>query len=284
MTSAISGATRLLGLMGHPARHTLSPGMHNASFAAEGLDYVYVAMEVAPEDLKDAVRGAVAMGFLGFNLTMPHKEAATQHLDSIDGAARVSCAVNTVVIDEEDRLLGYNTDGAGMLSACREAGVRVEGGRTVLLGAGGAAAAIAFALREEGAREILVVNRNPSRAEELLERLRISGGKTDVEALRPDALSEVLPGADVVVNATSLGMNDGDPLPFDVERLPDHAAVCDAVYRPGDRTALVAAAEGRGLRVVSGERMLLYQGVAAQRLWTGFEPNVAAMDEALTLR
>lgn len=269
--------------MGRPVEYSLSPQMHNASFSAEGLDYVYVAMDVDPEELPEAVRGAAALGFRGFNLTMPHKEKVIPLLDEIDGAASVSGAVNTVVIGDFG-LRGYNTDGSGLIEACREAGVEIAGRRISLLGAGGAASAIAFALREEGAGELRVFNRNMARAEELTNKLRKAGKETSIQVHPLDSLadSETIP--DILVNATSLGMKDGDPLPVPedyLKRLPEHTVVADAVYRPGDRTSLLHAAAGLGMRIINGQRMLLYQGVHAQKLWTGLEPNVKAMDEQL---
>lgn len=277
----ISGKTRLLGLMGHPVRHSLSPGMHNASFETEGLDYVYVAMDVRPEDLPRAVGGAVALGFRGFNLTMPHKERIIPLLDGVDEAAAVSEAVNTVVIGSSG-LRGYNTDGSGLMEACGEVGVEISGRRIAIVGAGGAAASIAFALQEEGAGGLLVFNRDTERAGRLLGRLRKAGAGIEGRAYPYEALDEMVPEADVIVNVIPLGMRPEDPLPLPVERLRKDAVVCDAVYRPEGPTRLVETARDRGLRVVAGQRMLLYQGVQAQRLWTGLEPNVEAMNQALS--
>lgn len=258
--------------------------MHNAAFSVEGLDYVYVAMDVDPEDLPEAVKGAAALGFRGFNLTMPHKEEIIPLLDEIDGAASVSGAVNTVVIDGVSGLRGYNTDGSGLIEACREAGAELAGRRIALLGAGGAASAIAFALRQEGAGELHVFNRDVARAEELANKLRKSGKEASIQIHPLESLSgfEIVP--DILINATSLGMRDGDPLPAPeayLRGLPENTVVADAVYRPGDRTRLLHAAAGRGLRTINGQRMLLYQGVHAQKLWTGLEPNVKVMDEQL---
>ena len=138
----MSGKTGLLGVIGHPITHTLSPKMHNAAFAASGVDYVYVAMDVLPEDLPAAVSGLGAIGFRGFNVTMPHKEAILPLLDEVDEAARASGAVNTVVVEERE-LRGANTDGSGFVEACGESGVGFDGAKVLVVGAGGAAAAIA---------------------------------------------------------------------------------------------------------------------------------------------
>ncbi len=277
----IDGNTRLLGLMGHPVGHSLSPRMHNASFSAEGIDYVYVAMDVRPEDLPAAVTGASALGFRGFNLTMPHKQAILPLLDSIDEVAAVSEAVNTVVI-EDKRSRGYNTDGSGLTEACRESGVDFSDRRVLLLGAGGAAAAVALALVDEGAKELRIVNRSTEHARELLSKLRKTGKEIEGKAYPFEALDEAASETEIIVNVTPLGMKEEDPLPVPVEYLDGREAICDAVYSPYRETALVQRARERGAVTVTGKRMLLYQGVYAQRLWTGREPNVEAMDDAIS--
>jgi shikimate dehydrogenase len=279
----ITGKTKLLGLMGRPVEHSLSPAMHNAAFAADNLDFVYVAMDVNPDELPAAVRGAAALGFRGFNLTMPHKEKIIPLLDGMDGAAKISGAVNTVVI-EDGKLRGYNTDGSGMAQACREAGAEIPGKTVVLIGAGGAASAISFALHDAGASELHIFNRNVSRAETLAAKLEGFGENAKVRAHPLDSLETSDLSPDLLVNTTSLGMKDGDPLPVPEEylkKLPDHTTIADAVYRPGDRTRLLRAADELGLKTIHGQRMLLFQGVHAQKLWTGLEPNVKAMDEQL---
>ncbi len=276
----IDGDTRLLAVIGHPVRHSLSPQMHNASFAAEGLNFVYVALEVAPEDLPAATRGAAALGFRGFNATIPHKPALVPLMDRLDEAARIAGVVNTVVIDGET-LTGYNTDGSGLLEACGEAGIGTQDKRVLILGAGGTAASVAFALGQAGAAEVRIANRSPDAARRLSEELRV-GVSADVEVYPLDALDEAARGAEIFVNATSLGMKEEDPLPIPARYLQEGQTVCDAVYRAGLETALIRAARERGARVVTGQRMLLYQGVQAQRLWTGHEPNVPAMEAALS--
>ena len=276
----ISGTTRLLALIGHPVEHSLSPKMHNAAFAADGLDFVYVCLDVDPDDLPAAVKGAAALRLRGFNITMPHKRAMISLLDELDEGARISGAVNTVVI-EGSSLRGYNTDGGGMVMACEQAGIELSGQRVLLLGAGGAAAAIAVAFGGAGIRELNIANRSVEHAIELRNKLRGAGmEKVLVHPL--DALDEAVLETEIIVNATSLGMKEGDPLPIPAGYVEDGKAVCDAVYRPGTETSLVRLARERGARVVTGKRMLLYQGVLAQKLWTGREPNVKAMEGAIS--
>lgn len=280
----ISGKTRLLALIGHPVSHSLSPAMHNAAFAADGLDYVYVCLDVDPDDLPAAVRGAAALKMRGFNITMPHKRAMIGLVDELDEVARISGAVNTVVIEgstEGSTLRGYNTDGGGMVMACEEAGIDLSNRRALILGAGGAAAAIAVAFGGAGVGELHIANRNEAHATELRDKLRVVGMEK-VEAHPLDALEGLIPNAEVVVNTTPLGMKEGDPLPVPPWYVTEERAICDAVYRPGAETPLVRLARERGTRVVAGDRMLLYQGVLAQSLWTGREPNVKVMDRALS--
>ncbi|MEJ7819195.1 MAG: shikimate dehydrogenase [Rubrobacteraceae bacterium] len=276
----IDGRTKLLALIGQPVGHSLSPAMHNAAFAADGLDFAYVALDVDPDDLPAAVKGAAALKLRGFNITMPHKRAMIPLVDELDESARVSGAVNTVVI-EGSKLRGYNTDGGGMVLACEEAGIELSDRRVLILGAGGAAAAIAIAFGEAGIGELHIVNRSLDHATELRDKLR-GAGLENVEAHPLEALDETLAKTEIIVNATSLGMKDGDPLPIPTEYVQEGRAVCDAVYRPGTDTAFVGLARKRGARAVAGGRMLLYQGVLAQKLWTGREPNVGVMSGAIS--
>jgi len=276
----IGAKTKLLALIGDPVGHSLSPAMHNAAFAADGLDFVYVALNVTSDDLPAAVRGAAALGLRGFNVTMPHKRAMVPLVDELDEGARISGAVNTVVI-EGRTLRGFNTDGPGIVEACREAGIGLEGQGVLLLGAGGAAASVAAAFCDAGIEELRIVNRNPEHAATLADKLREAGKSAEIEVQPTGALDRSV-RAPIIVNTTPLGMRDGDPLPLPPEYLDGGAAVVDAVYRPGAETALVRMAREHGANVVTGQRMLLYQGVLAQRLWTGRQPNVAAMDRALS--
>jgi len=276
----IGAKTKLLALIGDPVGHSLSPAMHNAAFAADGLDFVYVALNVRTDDLPAAVRGAAALGLRGFNVTMPHKRAMVALVDELDVGAGISGAVNTVAIEGE-KLRGFNTDGPGMIEACREAGITLDGRPIVLLGAGGAAASIAAAFCDEGIEKLHIVNRNPEHAATLADKLREAGKEAEIEVHPTGALDGTV-HAPIIVNATPLGMRDDDPLPLPPEYLDGGTALVDAVYRPGAETALVRQARDRGATVVTGQRMLLYQGVLAQKLWTGRQPNVGVMEGALS--
>ena len=256
--------------------------MHNAAFAADDLDFVYVCLDVDPDGLPAAVLGLRALKFRGFNVTMPHKRAMVPLVDDLDEGARVSGAVNTVVV-EGSRMRGYNTDGGGMVMACEEAGIELSGKSVLLLGSGGAAAAIAVAFGEAGIGELHIVSRNTEHAARLQDKLRLTGMER-LSVHSSEGLERGVLDADVIVNATPLGMKEGDPLPLPPEYVRKGRAICDVVYRPGQETPLVRLARERGVPVVAGGRMLLYQGVLAQKLWTGREPNVEAMDRAISRR
>lgn len=237
-------------------------------------------MDVAPQDLQEAVEGLRVLGFVGFNVTMPHKKAVLPLLDELDASARLSGSVNTVDI-QDGGLRGFDTDGSGFVEACGEAGVSLAGRRVLIVGAGGAAAAIAVAALGEGAAWLHVVNRTFQRAEELCERLSGVAGEIEVLARPMGKLGEAAVEAEVIVNATYLGMKEEDPLPVPGEALTAKRVICDAVYRTGGETKLVRQAKASGARTVSGGRMLLFQGVQAQRVWIGREPDVEVMSNAL---
>lgn len=282
----LSGRTRLLGVIGHPIAHSLSPPMHNAAFAvgrkeAGEAEYVYVAMDVRPERLPGAVAGLSALGFVGFNVTMPHKEAVLPFVDELDETARLAGAVNTVVVGEGGSLRGLNTDGSGFVEACGEAEVYFAGRRVLVLGAGGAAAAIAVAVLGEGASRLYIANRTARKSGELCAKLSEVAFGAEVLTCSIDELGGVVEEVDVLINATYLGMKEGDPLPFPAGSLSAEKVVCDAVYLAGRETELIRWARETGARVVPGGRMLLYQGVQAQRVWTGREPDVEVMSDAL---
>lgn len=191
--------------------------------------------------------------------------------------------VNTVVV-ENGTLRGLNTDGSGFIEACREAGFSLSGRRVLIVGAGGAAAAIAAASLNEGASRLHVVNRSAKRAEELCKKLSRAARGTEVLVHPLDEVDEAAEEAEILINATYLGMKEGDPLPIPAGAITADKVVCDAVYLAGRETTLIRCARADGARTVPGGRMLVYQGVQAQRVWTGREPNVEAMSDALARR
>lgn len=289
------GARRLVqmvGLLGHPVGHSYSPRMHNVAFQALGLPYVYQAFDVQPQNLAEAVRGMRALGFRGFNVTIPHKVAVMSLLDEQSEEATGIGAVNTVVIGEDGKLYGTNTDGLGYLRSLREeTGIHLRGAKVVLLGAGGAARAVGYTLLKEGIAALRIANRSRERAEQLAVRLKdaFANGNAKTGAnIAIGALDEVprwLPDADLLLNTTSVGMYphvDASPIRPDwLRQLPPEAVVSDLIYNPR-KTRLLSEAERYGLRIHGGLGMFLYQGAEAFRLWTGQEAPLAVMRRAVS--
>ncbi|HBT46830.1 MAG TPA: shikimate dehydrogenase [Peptococcaceae bacterium] len=276
-----TAATRLVGLLAYPASHSFSPQIHNAAFRALGLDWVYLAFQVEPSRLPAAVEGIRALGFAGANVTIPHKESITAYLDEIHPLARLIGAVNTVVL-REGKLVGYNTDAGGFLRSLEEAGIDPAGKGALILGAGGAARAVAFALARAGCMALILANRTEARARELARALGEAGYRAvEVVPWEEGSLAGVVPAVDMIINTTSIGMSpDREGVPFAPEFLRPRQIVCDVVYNPPE-TRFLEGARRRGCRVLSGLGMLLYQGAEAFALWTGREAPVEVMREVL---
>jgi shikimate dehydrogenase len=268
----------LVGSMSEGAAGNPTGAMIEAAFAHHALAWRYVNMEVAAAELADAVRGSRAMGFRGFNCSMPHKVAVIDHLDGLAPSASVIGAVNCVV-REGERLVGHNTDGEGFLRALVER-VEVRGARIVMLGAGGAARAIAVELGFAGAAELTIVNRDESRGRALA---ALVAANTPSSAVWKPWLGDVLlpPDTDVLVNATSVGLYASDDRPaIDVASLSNAGLVADVVFNPVD-TRLLRDAAALGCATLDGLGMLVHQGAAAVERWVGISPDRAVMREAL---
>ena len=271
----------LVGVFGHPVAENPTGVMQEAAFQDRSLNWRYLTIEVRPEDLAGAMVGLRAFNMRGINLTIPHKVAVIQYLDRLSPEAELMGAVNTVV-REDDQLIGHNTDGKGFLRSSREdAGVDPKGKRIVFLGSGGAARAMTVELALAGAAHITIVNRTPSRGQELAKLLR---EKTPAEAqfVHWQAEYVVPPEADILVNATPVGLFpnvEEMPLVVMASIRPD-LLVCDVIPNP-PRTAFLRAAEARGARTLDGLGMLVYQGAIAFQMWTGVEAPVNVMRRAL---
>ncbi len=273
----LTAQTTLVGLLGWPVHHSLSPAMHNAAFRALGLDWAYLPLAVPPESLPEALAGLKALGFRGVNVTIPHKEKVLAGLDEVAPEARSLGAVNTVVITD-GRLAGHNTDVAGFLAALDTAGCAPC--RAVVLGAGGAARAAVYALLSRGVT-VIVANRSPQRAQGLVASLSAPSRRADTCTLETQPLRDALSRSDLLVNATPAGMwpdVDATPLPAGT-RLHDGLAVMDLVYNPLE-TLLLRQARQAGAKTINGLDMLIHQGAAAFRLWTGQDPPLAIMRQA----
>lgn len=265
----LSGQARLAGVIGWPVAHSRSPRLHGFWLERHGIDGAYLPLAVQPADFQTAVRGLVAAGFAGANVTIPHKEAAFAVCDRVDPFAHAAGAVNTLVF-ENGRITGRNTDGIGFLENLRQHGIDPAAGSALLLGAGGAARAIAAALRGLDV-SVTLTNRTGARAESLA--AAVPGCRTIPWETRDDALADQA----LIVNTTSLGMTGHGALALDLRRATPEAAVSDIVYVPLE-TPLIAAARACGLKTAPGLGMLLHQAVPGFAAWFGLTPVV---DDAL---
>jgi shikimate dehydrogenase len=258
----------IAALIGSPVAHSLSPAIHNAAFDAAGLDWVYVAFEVAPGRGAAALDAMRLLGLRGLSVTTPHKEDVAAAVDALAPAAAALRSVNTVAATDSGCLVGYTTDGDGVVGALAAAGIGVAGAVVAVVGAGAAGRSVIDAVERGGAGDIIVVNRTADRAEEAA---RLA------PAARVGAVADVA-AADVVVNATSVGLGS-DEMPFDPGLLRAEQVVADLVYHPL-ATALLRAARDRGCRTVDGLETLVHQAVRQQELWTGRRPDPAVMRAA----
>ena len=275
----ISGKTKVCGVIGDPIEHTLSPIMHNAAFEALGLDFVFLAFKVEAAEVGNAISGMRAFGIHGLNVTMPHKTTVIKYLDEVDPGVKAIASANTI-LNKDGQLLGFNTDGVGALNAFEQNGITVRGKKILLLGAGGAAKAIAYTLSQE-ADELVILNRTVKQAIELAKVLKQKfNKKVTGDVLSSDAIKDNLVNADVLINATSVGMKpNANQTPVQPEWLKHDFAVLDIVYNPIE-TKLAKDAKMAGAKVVSGVEMLIYQGAASFEIWTACNAPIEVMRKA----
>lgn len=275
----ISGKTKVCTLIGDPVAHTMSPAMHHAAFQKLGLDFVYVAFRVSPEELPQAVGGLRALNIAGFNVTIPHKVAVLPLLDGLDTLAAKIGAVNTVVNDK-GKLKGFNTDAEGFLRALAECDFKPKGKKVIVLGSGGASRAISYILAKEGAN-LTILNRQQGLGKaQNIARLISEDLAREVKVLELGQLAGALEGADLLVNATSVGMSpEADVSPVPAGLLAGVPVVFDIVYNPV-KTRLLKDAAAAGARTIDGVAMLAWQGALAFEKWTGKKAPVDLMREA----
>lgn len=279
----VLGTTRVLGVFGHPVAHSLSPVMHNAAIEALNIDYIYVPFHVLPQDLERSVGALRCLNIAGVNVTIPHKERVIPFLDETSDYARLIASVNTVT-NADGRLSGDTTDGPGFLRSAEAEWGSLSGARVLILGAGGSAKAVAYALAAIDC-SIVVANRTFERAVQLAEGLGTAfPARSRAVGLEPDMLAEEIGKADLLVNTTSVGMHpDTGGIPLPPELLRPGLLVYDLVYNPV-RTRLVSESEARGARAMSGLKMLVYQGALSLEIWTGLEPPLDVMESAAMAR
>ena len=279
----INGKTQLIGLIGWPVSHSFSPAMHNAAAQALGVNWVYVPLPVPPEKVATAVSGLSALGIRGVNVTVPHKQAVIPLLDELEPGAQAIGAVNTIVVKENGRLTGHNTDWSGFLADLQANNIAPAGQACLLLGAGGSARAVAYALGQAGA-QVHVLARRVDQAAALVDDLRpyLPQAKLQSDSLSHLPAAAAAFSAPLIVNCTPLGMTPnetGSPWPENLP-FPTNAIIYDLVYNP-PRTRLIQQAEMGGHLALNGLGMLVAQGAHAFSLWTGQQPDKVVMTNSI---
>ncbi len=273
----ISPRTKLVGLIGHPVEHSLSPKLHNTLYQKYGLDYVYLAFDIAPDDIAKAVEAFKTLSFRGFNVTIPHKEKIVRFLDWLDTEAAIIGAVNTVKV-EDGKLMGYNTDGMGFVSSLKRRGITLKDKIVLVLGAGGSAKAICVYLLKEGVKELYIHNRTRERALALIKQLKRFFPGVRLDYLAEENIGDVRPH--LVVNTTPLGMWPHTHLmPIENYDFLPGMTVVDIVYNPVE-TAFLKKAKQAGCMAINGLDMLVGQALKAIEIWTGVKMD---FDEAIRI-
>lgn len=266
----LDAATQLLGIIGDPVAHSLSPKLHNFLLRRAGLNYCYLAFRVRRERLKGALEGMRALEVRGLNVTAPYKEQVVPYLDGLAAEAQALGAVNTI-LNARGRLIGYNTDPSGFGESLKAQGLNPAGWNVVILGAGGGAAAVAYALIESKVARIILYNRTPARAAALARRLAKPDASTiTARGLTDGKIEDDLAHAKLLVNATPVGAFPSDETVIEPGFLHDGLTVYDLVYNP-PKTRLLRKGEARGAKTINGLEMLIYQGLRSLEIWTGLE-------------
>ncbi len=254
--------------------------MHNRAFEYLDLNYIYLSFPVQENNLKGALRALPALGIVGVNVTLPYKEKVLEYLDEVSKEAEFTGAVNTILV-KSDRLIGYNTDGKGFITSLKKgAGIDLGGKRVVIIGAGGAARAVSVGLANEGVEKITLTDIIFNKAQNLAAHIEKHISKVKTTALREEGLEKEIREADILINATPLGMRPDDPSPIDLKLLHPNLLVYDLIYNP-PKTKLLNQAERIGTKTLNGMGMLLYQGSLTFTIWTGKEAPIEIMTLAL---
>lgn len=284
MKLKIDGHSKIYALLGHPVEHTASCAMHNAAFKALNINACYIALDVKTNYLKEALASIRALNIAGVNITIPHKQTCMKYLDKIDHQAKNIGAVNTV-INRNGKLVGYNTDADGFIDSLKfDAAFDVKNKSIFIMGAGGAARAIAFSLAQKKPKVIYIQDIKDKQAFGLVLSLRKYYPKLNVIAihLRDKKKTGIfLSDAHLFINATGVGLRKKDAAVIDVELLNKRTLVCDLIYNP-KVSVLLKAAKKRGLKVLNGEGLLLYQGLRAFKIWTNKKPSIKIYKQALS--
>lgn len=277
----IAGHTKVVGVIGDPVEHSCSPQMHNAAFRELGMDYVYVPFRVKAEHLKAAVEGFKALNIVGINVTLPHKKGVLPLMDRVSKEVELIGAMNTMIF-KDGKVEGHNTDARGFIASLREEGLNdIKGMNVVVLGAGGGAQAVVVGLALEEVKRVIIVNRTKDKAIELAEDMAKKTG-FDIKGLSLDdkLLPNYLDESQLLISTITAGMDTSIPLVINTDWFHDGLTVCDIVYTP-PVTNLLKAANEKGLKTIGGMGMLVHQGAISFQLWTGKQPSVKTMRQAL---
>jgi shikimate dehydrogenase len=278
----IDSSTKIVGIFGCPVRHSASPCMHNAAFKALNLNWKYVTFEVKPEQLESAVKSIVQRDIQGVNVTIPHKIKVVPFMDKLSPEAEFTGAVNTIV-RRENKLIGYNTDGEGFMKALEENKISPVEKNILLLGAGGASYGICRQLLLKGAKKITIANRTIEKAEDLQKHLmeKHISGNIETLPLETVSLKSALKDTHILINATSVGMKEDDPVLVNEDCMGSSLeTVVDIIYTPA-QTKLLRIAKEKGIKIMNGLGMLLHQGALSFELWTGKKAPIEVMRKAL---
>lgn len=276
----ITGKTKPIGILGWPIEHSLSPHLHNTVFRELNLKYIYIPLPVHPLQLKEAIQGLKSMGFVGANVTIPHKVAVMEYLDEIHETAKKIGAVNTIVI-KNGKAIGYNTDGDGFIRALKKNHVVLPNVHTILLGAGGAARSVICGLIYSGAKKITVASRDKKKTQDFVQSF---SNEIEISAYgwQEEEFLKTFSSCDLLINSTPIGMSghSQELLPVRWEKLSTAATVCDLIYNP-PLTEFLAVARNRGHQIINGEGMLVEQAALAFEYWTGYTPDCQLFYNAL---
>ncbi len=279
----MNGNTQLIGILGYPVSQSKSPVMHNAVFTELGLNWAYVPLPVHPDQMERALKGLIALGFRGANVTIPYKETVLPFMNDLSPSAHAINAVNTISVTPDGRLLGDNTDASGFIEDLQENNIDVQNSTALILGAGGSARAILYGLLQAGCHEVTLLNRSLDKAHQVVQEISASFAKTNIQT---DILDETnlarFSNANLIINCTSLGMKaNADQMPW-YDHISFHKGqiVYDLIYNPNP-TRFLEKAQQDGARILNGLGMLVHQGVLSFTIWTGVQPPIEIMRKAI---
>jgi len=271
--------TKLLGLIGYPLKHSFSPNMHNYAYLKNNLNYAYIPLEIEEDKIKNVLNSLKALGFIGFNVTIPYKVKIMEYLDDIDELAHKIGSVNTVKI-MNGKLKGYNTDGLGFIKSLENKDIKIKRSKVLVIGAGGASRAVSISLCSRGVEKLYITNRTYKKAEKLSKEINSKVRKCS-SSFKFDEVGKILKEIDIIVNTTSVGMKPHiNETPIKTDNIMKKTDIVDIVYNPS-KTKLIKETEKKGCRVVNGIDMLVYQGSEAFKIWTELESPVDDMKISL---